>query len=59
MAQTMKYIVATDKGNGISVFEADKKQTCVQYIEQAIKKGSKPGYLAILTESDWLRNRGE
>lgn len=41
------YSVVTDAGKGIQVYESDNKEICKQYIEQAIKKGSNPEFLAV------------
>ena len=43
------YIVLT--AHGLNVFESYSKKKCQAYIRQAIKKGSKPGFLSILEGS--------
>lgn len=45
-----KYAVVTS--TGLEVFENNSKLMCKAYIRQAIKKGSKPGFLSIA--ENWL-----
>ena len=40
-----KYTVVTE--TGLDVFESNSKLMCRAYIRQAVKKGSKPGFLSI------------
>jgi hypothetical protein len=42
------YVVVTK--SGLSVFESNSKPMCRAYIRQAVKKGSKPGFLSIAEE---------
>ncbi len=44
-----KYMVVTN--TGLEVFESNSKLMCKAYIRQAVKKGSKPGFLSIA--EDW------
>lgn len=44
-----KYMIVTN--TGLEVFESNSKLMCKAYIRQAVKKGSKPGFLSIA--EDW------
>lgn len=50
-----RYVVTTS--TGLIVYGADKDKVCAAYVEQALRKGSKPGVLRIreATEEDDLR----
>lgn len=40
-----RYVVTTP--TGLIVYGPDKDKVCAAYVEQAIRKGSKPGFLRI------------
>lgn len=40
-----KYVVTT--ASGLIVYGPDKDKACAAYVEQALRKGSKPGFLRI------------
>ncbi len=50
-----KYVVVT--ASGLIVYGPDKDKVCAAYLEQALRKGSKPGSLRIreATEEDEIR----
>lgn len=47
----MKWLVVTP--SLMVVFEADSKRLCNSYVRQAVCKGSKPGFLSIISCKDY------
>jgi len=45
MSEGKKYVVTT--ASGLTVYGPDKDKVCAAYLEQALRKGSKPGFLRI------------
>lgn len=45
MTGSMRYVVTTS--TGLIVYGPDKDKACAAYVEQALRKGSKPGFLRI------------
>ena len=52
---TAKYVVVTQYGHGIDVYESNSKRMCNAYLKQALAKGSKPGFLKCMKTSEWKK----
>ncbi len=50
MTGSKRYVVTTT--SGLIVYGPDKDKVCAAYVEQALRKGSKPGSLIILEAAE-------
>lgn len=53
-----KWLVITNAGAGIDVFESDSKRECNAYLRQAHRKGSPVGFLAVIASKTFIKNFG-